>query len=387
MAPDTTGEVRAPILADSEPARQRLAALAGEAGARPLVVDTPESLLGAIGAGGAQTPLIVVIDASAAPEAGPRLAQAVFDRAGHGALRVLLLTDGAPQGEAAALAARAAGRVQGVSASAGPDVLRARLDGLIEALRMQQALLAALAQRDAAKVAVHDAYAELESFSYAVIHDLRNPLHAVDGLTRLLLEEPAVRDTPGARELAEGVTTAAARMALILDKLVQLAHVGRMPGTHVALDLSALALDIAAELQREGPERKVDWQIQAGVVAQGDPELVRIALTHLLGNAWKFTGKRDEARISFEARAEGGRTVYCVRDDGVGFDPAVVGERLFKPFRRFHSPRDFPGTGMGLAAVQRIVQRHGGRVWAEARPDEGATFFFTLREDLPWPPS
>lgn len=386
MAAETACEVKAFIVADTDGGRQHLSMLASEAGARPFAFESGEALLGALDAGEPGTPLVVLIDAGAAPAEGPRLAQAILDRAGRRALRLLLIAEGTAQREAAALAARD-GRVECVSGPAMPETLRARLRGLVETLEARHAVLAAQAQRDAAQAALHDAYAELESFSYAVIHDLRNPLHAVDGLARLLLEEPVVRETAGTRELAEGVTTAAARMALILDKLAQLAHVGRMPGAHVELDLSALARDIAAELQHEAPERDVDWQIQSGIGAEGDPELVRIALTHLLGNAWKFTGRRARATIVFEARDEDGRTVYCVRDNGAGFDAAMVGERLFKPFRRFHSPRDFPGTGIGLAAVQRIVQRHGGRVWAEARPDAGAAFFFTLKGNLSWRPS
>jgi len=163
----------------------------------------------------------------------------------------------------------------------------------------------------------------------------------------------------------------------MIDDLLNLSQLGRNPIRNDPVDLSRCAQDIASELQKSARERHVHFEIAAGLEATGDENLIRIALTNLLGNAWKFTSKHPTARIEVGRKEKDGDTVFFVRDDGAGFEMAHAGE-LFGVFRRLHLVDDFPGTGIGLATIQRIVLRHGGRIWAEAEADKGATFYFTL---------
>jgi len=174
------------------------------------------------------------------------------------------------------------------------------------------------------------------------------------------------------------VRAATQRMGELIDDLLQLSRVTRAEMRSVAVDLSALAAEIVAELRHAHPERTVDVRIEADLHAEGDAKLLRILLNNLLGNAWKFTGKRADARIELGLDGrERDRPVFFVRDNGAGFDP-TYSDKLFMAFQRLHTPTEFPGTGIGLATVQRIVNRHGGRAWAEGRVNEGATFYFTV---------
>ena len=219
---------------------------------------------------------------------------------------------------------------------------------------------------------------ELEAFSYSVSHDLRAPLTVVQGFGEALLEECAPALGGQGTHYAERIQAGCGRMAELIDDLLKLAHVTRAEMSRRTVDLSQMAREIAAELRESQPDRQAEFLIVHGLVAEGDAPLLRILLEHLLGNAWKFTSGHPAARIEFgAAEAEGGRA-YRVRDDGVGFDMAYA-DKLFAPFQRFHAQDEFPGTGIGLATVRRIVHRHGGRVWAEAAPERGATFYFTLR--------
>ncbi len=218
---------------------------------------------------------------------------------------------------------------------------------------------------------------ELESFSYAVSHDLRAPLRRIDGFGRALEEHLTDRlDSPGAKYLAN-VREAAQHMSQLIDDVLHLSRVTRSELRQQEVDLSGLAEFCLGRLREASPERAVTTRIRPGVIAVGDGRLLRIALENLLTNAWKFTSKRDDAVIEFGTAQVAGETVYFVRDNGVGFDMAYAG-KLFGPFQRLHHAVDFPGSGIGLATVQRIIHRHGGRVWTEARPDHGATFSFTL---------
>jgi light-regulated signal transduction histidine kinase (bacteriophytochrome) len=167
------------------------------------------------------------------------------------------------------------------------------------------------------------------------------------------------------------------RMDQLIDDLLELSRVTRAPMRRETVDLTAMAQELEASLRAKQPERVVDFVVAPGMVAQGDAVLLRAALQNLLGNAWKFTGKRPWARIKVGCVSEDGRTVYHVRDDGAGFDMRYAG-KLFAPFQRLHSLDEFSGTGIGLATVQRIIHRHGGKVWATAEVDQGATFYFTL---------
>ena len=219
---------------------------------------------------------------------------------------------------------------------------------------------------------------ELEAFSYSVSHDLRAPLRSIEGFSQILLEDHASRLDEEARGYLGRVQIASRRLALLIDDLLDLSRVTRSALTRQTVDLSALAREIAAEIEKSQPERRVEFVVADGLVVRGDPRLLRVALENLLGNAFKFTQKEPEAKVEFGAVARDGSVVYYVRDNGVGFEEAYAG-KLFGAFQRLHASEDFEGTGIGLATVQRIVQRHGGRVWAEGAVGEGATFFFTLK--------
>ena len=217
----------------------------------------------------------------------------------------------------------------------------------------------------------------LESFSYSVSHDLRAPLRSIDGFSLALLEDYAEKLDDQGRDYLGRVRAASQRMAELIDDMLDLARVTRATMQHAPVDLSALAASIAEELRMVKPERKVELIIQLGLVAAGDVKLMRILLTNLLSNAWKFTGKKEFARIEFGVQQENGVQTYFVRDNGTGFDMAYA-DKLFGAFQRLHLTSEFPGTGVGLATVQRIVHRHGGRAWAEGAVGQGATFYFTV---------
>ncbi len=218
---------------------------------------------------------------------------------------------------------------------------------------------------------------ELEAFSYSVSHDLRAPLRAIDGFSRILQEDyGGALNGDGVGHLAR-VRAAGLHMTALIDGLLELSQLTRGELRLQTVDLSALAREISIELQASDPDRKVKFVVQEGVTAEGDRRLLEIALDNLLRNAFKFTSGRPKATIEFGRQGGGGATVYYVRDDGVGFDGAQA-DRLFGAFQRLHGEEEFEGTGIGLSTVQRIVSRHGGRVWAEGEADKGATFYFTL---------
>lgn len=225
-------------------------------------------------------------------------------------------------------------------------------------------------------IALEASNEELEAFCYSVAHDLRAPLRAVQGFSQALLEDhAAVLDAKGQDYLGR-VSSAALRMSSLIDDLLTLSRISRSALVRARVDLSALARSVAAELDAGGGHR-VTLTIADDVQATGDERLLRIVLENLFNNAWKFTSRRADARITFGAEiAEGGRAFY-VRDNGAGFDEAYAA-KLFAPFQRLHSDKEFAGTGIGLATVQRIVRRHGGRVWGRGMVDAGATFYFTL---------
>ncbi|HKN11905.1 MAG TPA: PAS domain S-box protein [Candidatus Binatus sp.] len=219
---------------------------------------------------------------------------------------------------------------------------------------------------------------ELETFSYSVSHDLRAPLRSIDGFSLALIEDYADKlDQQGNAHLRR-IRAATQRMAQLIDDLLKLAFVTRSEMRTQPVDLSALVNVILSELRRGEPNRDVECVVQEHVVGHGDSRLLRAVLENLLGNAWKFTGKREQARIEFEAAEKNGQTAYFVRDNGAGFDMTYC-EKLFGAFQRLHAAADFPGTGVGLATVQRIVHRHGGRVSADGAEGKGATFSFTLK--------
>jgi PAS domain S-box-containing protein len=219
--------------------------------------------------------------------------------------------------------------------------------------------------------------AELEAFCHSVSHDLRAPLRSIDGFSRILLEEYADKLDSTGQEYLRRACAGSQRMSDLIDDLLRLSRITRAEISRQPVDLSALAREIAAELHAEQPDRAVEWKIAEGLVAEGDARLLRLALKHLLDNAWKFTAARAPAAIELGVSEQDGERVYFVRDDGVGFDMAYA-DKLFGVFQRLHATEEFEGTGIGLATVQRIVRRHGGRVWAEGATEKGATFYFTL---------
>jgi PAS domain S-box-containing protein len=247
-----------------------------------------------------------------------------------------------------------------------------------------------LAQRVRVRTAELEATSrELEAFAYSVSHDLRGPLRALHGFSAALLSDSQDQLDEQGRHYLDRIGQAATHMGELIDALLDLSRITRREMRHETVDLSALAREIAGELETQDPQRTVEWVIAEALPVKGDAPLLSVALRNLLGNAWKFSGPRAQARIEVgvlpraaQASAAGlataeGERVYFVRDNGAGFDMAYA-DKLFAPFQRLHGTREFPGTGIGLATVQRIIARHGGRVWAEAEVDRGATFYFTM---------
>ncbi len=239
-----------------------------------------------------------------------------------------------------------------------------------EQLKTQEDLRVA---RDAAEANSH----ELEAFSYSVSHDLRSPLRSIDGFSQALLEDSGEKLDAEGKDHLNRVRAAAQRMSELIDDMLQLSKVTRAEYKNEKVDLSALAHQVAGDLSRASPDRVVRFDIEKGLTAQCDGRLVRLVIENLFGNAWKFTSKRPSATIRFGGRLERALPCWFVQDDGAGFDMAYAG-KLFGAFQRLHPAADFEGTGIGLATVQRVVLRHGGRVWAEGKVGEGATFSFTL---------
>lgn len=222
---------------------------------------------------------------------------------------------------------------------------------------------------------------ELEAFAYSVSHDLKAPLRVIDGYSQALLEDYGDRLDGTGRHFLSCVRSGTQTMASLIDAMLQMSRQTRGDMVLEAVDLSALVAEIADGLRLGQPDRDVEFVIAPGVEVTADLYLMRAVMENLLGNAWKFTGLHPHARIEFGVIRRGDEQVYFVRDDGAGFDMSGL-DRLFAPFRRLHDPDEFPGSGIGLATVQRLVRRHGGRIWAEGSVERGATFSFTLGENL-----
>jgi light-regulated signal transduction histidine kinase (bacteriophytochrome) len=218
---------------------------------------------------------------------------------------------------------------------------------------------------------------ELEAFSYSVSHDLRAPLRSIDGFSQALLEEYQGKLDETGKTYLERVRKATQRMGLLIDDMLKLSRITQAEMKGVTVDLSALIREIAEAHQKSNPDRAVNVTVHEGIMVQGDPYLIKIAMENLVGNAWKFTGKEAHPRIEFGTAVGDGETACFIRDNGAGFDMAYVG-KLFGAFQRLHTIDEFPGTGIGLATVQRIIHRHGGQIRAEGEVGKGATFYFTL---------
>lgn len=218
---------------------------------------------------------------------------------------------------------------------------------------------------------------ELEAFSYSVSHDLRAPLRAIDGFSQAILDEYSETLDKQACQYLGRVRTGIRKMSGLIDDLLNLSRMSRTVLRKESIDLTALARGVVAELQDREPSRKVAIEIADGLTAHGDAQLTTIVLVNLIGNAWKYTAKQPAAWITFGQENQGNEVVFHVRDNGAGFDMAYA-DKLFAPFQRLHRDSEFEGNGIGLATIQRIVLRHGGRIWVKAAVNEGATFFFTL---------
>jgi PAS domain S-box-containing protein len=217
---------------------------------------------------------------------------------------------------------------------------------------------------------------ELEAFCYSISHDLRAPLRTIRGFTEVLMEQYGEQIDDRGRDFLRRTCEASAQMDRLIDDLLKLSRVSRAGIQNAEINLSTMVEQIFSELKRAEPDRAVGVVVTPRLTAHGDERLMRLVLDNLLRNAWKFTGKNPEARIEF-GRMEEGEAAFFVRDNGAGFDMAYSG-KLFGVFQRLHSSSEFPGSGVGLAIVQRVINRHGGKIWAEGKVNEGATFYFTL---------
>jgi PAS domain S-box-containing protein len=218
---------------------------------------------------------------------------------------------------------------------------------------------------------------ELEAFCYSVSHDLRQPLRAIDGFSRAAIEDLGEDVPEDVRDHLQRVRRAANRMSELIDALLGLSRLTRIEMKREVVNLSEIAEGILAELARNDPKRADGYVVRKGLTAVGDARLLHIVLENLLGNAWKFSARSEHPLVEFGSKHIGERTAFYVRDNGIGFNMAYKG-KLFMPFERLHSQTDYSGTGIGLATVNRIISRHGGRVWAEAEERKGATFYFEL---------
>ncbi len=259
-----------------------------------------------------------------------------------------------------------------------PEILRAKAAVFIRLHRLrlqaqQQAQLVEKAYRELRTV-----HAEMEGFSYSVSHDLRTPLGQVAGFADLLNMGSAGELSPKAREYVGYIQAASARMNGLIDDMLLLANMTRAEMQVQAVDLSHMAQEILDELTLRQPHPHADNSVQQGLSAAGDPRLLRVALSNLLSNAWKYSTGVPHPRVEFGHAELAGQPMFYVRDNGAGFDAPKAAERLFRPFQRFHSDAVFKGNGVGLAIAQRVVDKHGGRIWAESAPGHGACFFFTL---------
>lgn len=220
---------------------------------------------------------------------------------------------------------------------------------------------------------------ELEAFSYSVSHDLRAPLRAIDGFSRILLKEHEAALNATGRDYLDRVRRATQSMGTLIDSLLRLSRVTRSELALEKVDISGLAHEVLDNLRHDDPERDIQCDIATGIEAVADRRLLRITMENLLGNAWKFTSQKESARIEFGVHADETSVVYFIKDNGAGFDTRYA-DKLFDPFQRLHDATEFAGAGIGLATVKRIVQKHGGQIWAESEIERGATFYFTLSQ-------
>jgi signal transduction histidine kinase len=259
-----------------------------------------------------------------------------------------------------------------------PEILRAKVAVFVRLHRMRRETEAQSIAMERAYRELRSAHAEMEAFSYSVSHDLRTPLGQIAGFAQLLQQGHGHSLDAKGQAFLGHIQGAAQRMNRLIDDMLVLARMSRTELQSEPVDLAAMAGEIVGELAQAQPQRLVQWRHDDPLTAQGDPGLLRVALSNLLGNAWKYSAGAATPQIEFRRAGDPGDAAFCVRDNGAGFDAAAAGERLFRPFQRFHPGSQFPGNGVGLAIAQRVVTKHGGRIWAESAPGRGATFYFTL---------
>lgn len=254
---------------------------------------------------------------------------------------------------------------------------RARKDAEQEILALNAALEARVKDRTAQLEAANQ---ELDAFAYSVSHDLRAPLRGIDGFSLALVEDFGDQLSAEGQDYLRRIRAGCVRMGTLIDDLLYLSRLARNALRREAIDLSLIARQVADELQQLQPARRVDWVIAPHLETVADPALLRAVLDNLLGNAWKFTRQQEHARIEFNGFSQGEEHIFFVKDNGAGFDMRYA-DKLFNVFQRLHKAEEYEGTGIGLATVQRVIQRHGGRVWAQGEIAQGATFYFSLKED------
>ncbi|MGM0651296.1 MAG: PAS domain-containing sensor histidine kinase, partial [Bacillota bacterium] len=218
---------------------------------------------------------------------------------------------------------------------------------------------------------------ELDAFTHSASHDLRSPLNRISGFSNALLEDCSDQLDPQSRDYLQRINSSCEHMKLLIDDLLKLSRVSQMQVSREPVELSVLANIYLKELMDSEPNRQAEIVNTPGLVVEGDTALLRIALENLLGNAWKYTGGKEKARIEFGSMVQDEKEVYYIRDNGTGFDMKHA-EKIFTAFQRLHDSKKYPGTGIGLSIVSRIISRHGGEIWAEGEPGKGACFFFTL---------
>ena len=281
---------------------------------------------------------------------------------------VALMTDVTSERQAEAIILRAAEELE--RRLLGADDTGRRPEKVVEQAGYRERLLVLTEQIVAAN-------RELEAFSYSVSHDLREPLRSIDGFSRILIERYETQLDDRGRDYLRRVRAAAQRMGVLIADMLTLARIARADMTSETVDISSLARTIAADLATSDPARHVDVRISDGLTADGDSRLLGVVLTNLIGNAWKFTSRNPSAHIDISRCESATDDVFRISDNGAGFEMKYV-DKLFRPFQRLHSHEDFAGTGVGLATVQRILARHGGRAWAEGKVGDGARVFFSV---------
>ncbi len=292
---------------------------------------------------------------------------------------IIFLT-AADRNEALVFKGYAAGAVDYLFKPLNLDILKAKVKVFVDLFLATEQVKGQAQQLAKLNQELAFANQELDAFVYAVSHDLRAPVRAISGYSNILLRDYTAQLDEKAQHYLENMLKATENMGQMIKALLDLSRLARRVPQREPVDLNMVAKVVITELRQQETERQVEVILAENLAAQGDIRLLRIALTNLFSNAWKFTGQRQQARIEFGVTVNEKEKVYFIRDNGAGFDMANV-NKLFKVFQRLHSASEFPGTGVGLTTVQRIVHRHGGRIWAEGEVDKGATFYFTLSEE------